>query len=89
MHTGYAMTRLAPPVVAAVPASTGTTSALAGNTYGLSPPDGSAGVSVPRAAILSGSDRRATISAARLAGGSVTSHTGHVLCVALEQKSVT
>ena len=89
MHTGDAVTRLAPPVVAAVPVSTHTTAALAGITYGLSPPDGRAGVSVPRAEILSGSDRRATMSAARFAGGSVTSHTGHVLCVALEQKSVT
>ncbi len=89
MHTGYAMTRLAPPVVAAVPVSTHTTAALAGITYGLSPPDGRAGVSVPRAEILSGKDKRATISAARLAGGCVTSHTGHVLWVAFEQKSVT
>ena len=44
---------------------------------------------MPRAAILSGTDRRLMMSAARLDGGREASHTGHVLCVELEQKSVT
>ena len=57
--------------------------------YGLRPPEGSAGVSVPRAAILSGTDRRLMMSAARLDRGREASHTGHEAWVESEQKSVT
>jgi hypothetical protein len=53
------------------------TCSVYGVAHGLRPTEGSAGESVPSAAILSGRDMRPMMSAARRAAGTEGSHTGH------------